>query len=209
MTVGWHHPPLRSAALACLLGVLATAAASEPAAAASARVTFVGDSVAASIEYAPGARRVLRNGLRVTLDLRVCRRLVARSCSFQGATPPTALEAVRRRGRSLGDVLVVDVGYNEPARGYGQGIDHVMRAALAQGARAVVWVTLRETRPLYHATNVAIKAAAKRWPQLVVADWNAHSRGRPWFGKDGLHLTPTGASELAAFVRGHVLRAGV
>ena len=207
MTSGWHYRAVRAAAFVCLLGVLTTAAAAEPAAAASARVTFVGDSVAASIEYVPGARRVLRDGLRVTLDLRVCRRLVAKSCSFKGATPPTALEAVRGRGRSLGDVLVVDVGYNEPARGYGQGIDHVMRAALAQGAKAVVWVMLRETRPLYRETNVAIKTAASRWPQLVVADWNAYSRGRPWFGTDGLHLTPTGASELAAFVRGHVLRA--
>lgn len=198
---------MRILVLAFVLGVACILVASGAGAASSARVTFVGDSVAASIEYVPGARRVLAKGLRVTYDLRVCRRLVARSCSFQGATPPSALEAVRGRGRSLGDVLVVDVGYNEAARGYGLGIDHLMRAALAQGAKAVVWVTLRETRPLYHATNVAIKAAAKRWHQLVVADWNAYSRGRPWFGRDRLHLTPTGASALAAFVRSHVIRA--
>ena len=32
-----------------------------------------------------------------------------------------------------------------------------MRAALAQGAVGVVWVTLRETRHIYHWTNVAIQ----------------------------------------------------
>jgi hypothetical protein len=197
----------RALVFACLLGVGCTAVGSGAAATSkAAKVTFVGDSVPASIEYVPDARRALRTGLRVTLDLRVCRRLVAASCSFQGSTPSTALEAVRGQGRSLGDVLVVDVGYNESAKGYAQGIDRVMRAALAQGAKGVVWVTLRETRPIYHATNVAIKAAAKRWPQLVVADWNAYARGRPWFGSDGLHLTDSGASALAAFVRRHVLQ---
>ena len=63
-------------------------------------------------------------------------------------------------------MLVVKVGYNESARGYRQGIDRVMRAALAEGAKAVVWVTLRETNDSYHETNVVIRTAAKRWPQL-------------------------------------------
>ena len=81
------------------------------------------------------------------------------------------------------------------------------RVALGQGARGVVWVTLRETRGIYHATNVAIRAAARRWPQLVVADWNAYSSGRLWFGDDGLHLTNAGASGLAAFLRPFVLKA--
>jgi hypothetical protein len=170
------------------------------------KVTFVGDSVSASLEYVPGARRLFGKGLRVTFDLRVCRRLVAPSCAYQGTTPSPALDAIRGYGHSLGEVLVVNVGYNESARGYREGIDRVMRAALAQGAKGIVWVTLRESRSIYHASNVAIRAAAKRWPQLVVADWNAYSRGRPWFGRDGLHLTTSGATALAAFVRRHVMR---
>jgi len=171
------------------------------------RVTFVGDSVPASISYAPLAQAELRRGLRVRLDLRVCRRLVAPSCPYQGSTPSTALQAVQSYGRSLGAVLVVKVGYNESAQGYRQGIDQVMRAALAEGAKAVVWVTLRETTGSYHQTNVVIRTAAKRWPQLRVADWNAYSRGKPWFGHDGLHLTVTGAQGLATLVRTSVLEA--
>jgi hypothetical protein len=112
---------------------------------------------------------------------------------------------VQGYGRRLGDVLVVNVGYNEGAAGYGTGVDRVMRTALHQGAGGVVWVTLRETIPSYHATNVAIERGAKRWPQLHVADWNAYSRGKPWFIGDGLHLSPAGAKALAGFVRAHAL----
>ena len=191
-----------------LLAALAVAAGATAArAAAPTHVTFVGDSVAQSIEYVPAARRSLSRGLVLRLDLRVCRRLVLPSCSYQGSAPSTVLEAVQSYGRGLGSVLVVYVGYNEGPTGYGAGIDRVLRAALAQGATGVVWVTLRETRDLYRRTNVAIRRAAKRWPELQVADWNAFSAGKPWFGDDGLHLTPTGAGALAGFLRPFVLRA--
>ena len=53
-------------------------------------------------------------------------------------------------------------------------------------------ITLRETLPTYHETNLAIRAASRRWPALVVADWNANSRGKPWFAADGLHLNQSG-----------------
>ena len=173
-------------------------------------MTFVGDSVSASISYVPAAQRELDRGLSVRLDLKVCRRLVQPSCTFQGSKPTTTLEAVRLYGHSLGRVLIVKVGYNEGSQGYGSGIDSVMRAALADGAAGVVWVTLREKtrfRGIYHATNLEIRKASKRWPQLLVADWNAYSTGRPWFGSDGLHLTAAGATQLAAFVRPYVFRA--
>ena len=192
-------------ALVTAAGALTTAAADG--AKGHVHVTFVGDSVPASIEYVPSAQRLLRRGLDVRLDLKVCRRLVQPSCSFNGSTPATALQAVQGYGRSLGDVLVVKVGYNESVEGYRAGIDRVMRAALAQGAHGVVWVTLREQRDIYHPTNVAIKTAAKRWPQLEVADWNAYSAGKPWFKGDGLHMGTTGATALAAFLRPYIVRA--
>src|SRR6476659_5243881 len=97
------------------------------------RVTFVGDSVPASIMYSPRAKSILARGLSTRLDLRVCRRLATASCSYQGAAPTSALQSVQSLGRALGDVLIVDVGYNESATGYREGIDRVMRAARAQG----------------------------------------------------------------------------
>jgi hypothetical protein len=193
-------------AFACAVGASAAAAA-HTGKQAPVRATFVGDSVSASILYTTTAQKQLAKGVKVRLDLKVCRRLVQPSCPYQGSTPSTALQAVRSYGRSLGNVLIVKVGYNESSSGYGKGIDQVMRAALAEGARGVVWVTLRESRDIYRSTNVAIRQAAKRWPQLVVADWNAYSAGKPWFGSDGLHLTAAGADGLATFLRQYVIRA--
>jgi hypothetical protein len=195
------------AAVISSLAALLLAGAAAAGGSAPIEATFVGDSVPASISYVPQARAELRRGLDVRLDLRVCRRLVAPSCSYQGSTPTTALQAVRSYGRSLGEVLIVKVGYNESAQGYRQGIDQVMRAAIRQGVTGVVWVTLREARDTYRWTNIAIRTAAKRWPQLVVADWDRYSRGKPWFGPDGLHLTATGATALAAFLRPYIFRA--
>jgi hypothetical protein len=200
------------AVLAACLAVAAVAAAilagtSAAATRAPVRVTFVGDSVPASIMYSPRAKSILARGLATRLDLRVCRRLATASCSYQGSAPTSALQSVQSLGRSLGDVLIVDVGYNESASGYREGIDRVMRAARAQGATGVVWVLLRETRDIYRQTNAVIRAAQKRWPQLLVADWNAYSRGKPWFSSDGLHMSVTGADALAAFLRPYALRA--
>jgi len=207
-----YPPPVRLTPLAivlplaCVIG-LSVAAAAPATKKAPLHATFVGDSVSASITYSPAAQSQLARGLAVRLDLKVCRRLVQESCPYQGSTPSTALQAVQSYHHSLGNVLIVKVGYNEGASGYGQGIDRVVRAALADGATGVVWVTLRETTAGYHQTNVAIRKATRRWPQLVVADWNAFSAGKPWFGADGLHLTVRGATALATFLRPYVFRA--
>ena len=131
---------------------------------------------------------MLTRSFDTTFDLAVCRRLVTAGCAFQGRTPTNALEAVRARGRSLGDILVVHVGYNEGSVGYARGMRRIIRAAQAQGARGVVWVTLREADPVYRPTNGAIRREARRWRSVEVADWEALSRGRPWFREDGLHL---------------------
>ena len=207
MSTTFHRRTFCSAAAIAALVVATFAGSGSAGSDSRVRATFVGDSVAASIGYTPQAQTVLARGLRVRLDLRVCRRLVTVGCPYQGSVPTNALQAVKSVGRSLGDVLIVYVGYNESAAGYGRGIDRVMRAALRQGATGVVWVTLREERDIYRETNVAIRTAAKRWPQLQVADWNAFSDGKPWFGSDGLHMSATGAQALARFLRPYALRA--
>ena len=196
-------------ALACVFALVIVAMFGSVASGASSpmQVTFVGDSVPASIEYVPSAQRILERGLAVRLDLEVCRRLVQQGCVYMGSTPSTALQAVQSYRRSLGQVLVVNVGYNESEYGYGAGIDRVMRAALAQGAKGVVWVTLREQIDIYRGTNIVIRRAAKRWPQMQLADWQIYSAGKPWFRGDGLHMKPTGANAFAAFVRSYIFRA--
>jgi hypothetical protein len=198
----------RTATVVVWVAALALLASSSGTAAPGARpdVTFVGDSISASLDYVPSARRVLTRPFHTRFDLAVCRRLVTEGCSFQGKVPTTALEAVRARGRSLGDVLVVHVGYNEGSSGYRQGMRRIIRAARAQGASGAVWVTLREANPIYQPTNAAIRREAKRWRGVEIADWAAVSRGKPWFREDGLHLNVAGANALARLVRQHAAR---
>jgi hypothetical protein len=199
---------VRRAAVVLLAAVVLALLASGPAAAAKTggpRVTFIGDSVAASLLFVPDAKRALGRGLDLRLDLAVCRRLVQPSCTYQGETPATALEVVQRTGRSLGDVAVVMVGYNDSASQYRSGLDRVMRALRKARVGDVVWVTLGETRENYGLINGVIRKAPSRWRELTIADWASLSRGKSWFAGDGLHLEPDGAMALARMIRGKVL----
>jgi hypothetical protein len=205
------HPRLRSArrpgaVLAALAAVALALVASSPAPAgqsAKPRVTVIGDSIMASFEYVPSARRALARGLDLRSDNAVCRRLVAASCAFQGTTPSTALQVITANGRGLGRVVVINVGYNDWVAVY--DVDRVMRALKQIGVRTAIWVTLREASAnasLYAQSNARIRNAARRWRKsLVVADWNAYSHGKPWFREDGLHLTVSGAMGLTRLLR--------
>jgi len=199
---------MRRAAAALLAVTVLALVASSVAAAAPARgtrVTFIGDSVAASLTFVPQARRALGRGLDLRLDLKVCRRLVQPSCTYRGVTPATALQVIRRKGRALGDVAVVMVGYNDYASQYRRGLDRVMRALRKARVDDVIWVTLGETRENYRLINGVIRKAERRWRELTIADWARLSRGKPWFAGDGLHLEPDGAMALARLIRGKVL----
>ena len=196
------------AAAAAVVLALSVHASAQPAA--KTRVTVIGDSVTASFNYVAAARRYLGKGLDLHSDAVVCRRLVATSCPFQGFTPSTALDVVTVEGHRLGPVVVINVGYNDWVAVY--DVDRVMHALKAAGVHTVVWVTLKEVgsyASIYAQTNARIRSADRRWRNsMVVADWNAYSRGKPWFGEDGLHLSVTGAMRLARFLRPLVL-AGV
>jgi len=192
-------------ALGIVAAVVLVAAVSASASSSSKpRVTVIGDSITASLDYVPAARHYFGKGFDLRADAVVCRRLVAASCPFQGSTPATALQAIGARGRSLGPVVVINVGYNDWAAVY--DVDRVMHALESAGVRTAIWVTLRQTTPNYAESNARIRKASRRWTEsLVVADWNAYSRGKPWFREDGLHLTASGAMGLARLLRPLVL----
>lgn len=201
---GWRRAAACAAAAVVATCLGSGAAPASPAA--KPRVTVIGDSIMASFDYVPAARRTLGRGLDLRSDTAVCRRLVAASCPFQGSTPATALDVVQAAGRGLGEVVVVNVGYNDWPAVY--DVHRVMRALRAAGVRRVVWVTLRESgayASLYARTNAKLRAEDRGGSDVVVADWNAYSRGRPWFRPDGLHLTSAGALALARLLRPLVL----
>jgi hypothetical protein len=193
-----------------LLAVALAALALGPAAgsASAYKVTFIGDSKAAMIEYSPRAQRILASGYTMQRDLKVCRRLVDRSCVYQNVRPRTALQAVNYYGNGLGRVLVIDVGYNDHSATYRGQLNQVMNAALDHGVRGVVWVNLKAVRTDYKKINRIINRAPNRWPQLYVANWNKYSRGHPnWFSpqiNDGIHLTTRGAVKLVRLVRRYI-----
>jgi len=193
----------RASILAALAVVLVTAASAPASPSVKTRVTVVGDSITGSFTYVPAATRLLGRGLDLRTDTAVCRRLVAASCAFQGSTPATVLQVIVAQGRALGPVVVINVGYNDWAAVYDVG--RVMKALRSMGVERVVWVTLREASSnasLYAQSNARIRSAARKWKRmLVVADWNAYSRGKPWFREDGLHLTVSGAMGLARLLR--------
>jgi hypothetical protein len=198
--------------LATLLAAL-VAAGPAVSSAHAVKLTFIGDSKAAMIEYSPPAKRLLAKGHTVRRDLKVCRRLVAQSCEYQGVRPLTALQATRKYGTRLGTVLVIDVGYNDSSATYRKQLDQVMLAARNRGVRGVVWVNLRAVpaHPDYKAINAIIMSAQKRWKMLYVANWNVYSRNKPasWFQdpSEGIHLRPAGAVGLVRLLRQWIPRA--
>jgi hypothetical protein len=196
-----------------LVAVLAALAALGPAAgsADAVRFTFIGDSKAAGIEFSRKAKRLLSRGHDVRRDLKVCRRLVAQSCVYEGVRPLTALEAIQHYGTSLGRVVVIDVGYNDSSSTYRNQMNRVMRAALSRGVEGVVWVNLKAVRPDYRRINSIIMRARQRFPRLYVANWNKHQQGHPgWFASwdaERIHLTSAGAVGLVRLVRRYVPQA--
>lgn len=205
-------PGRRTLLLATVLGALV---ALGPAAgsAGAVRLTFIGDSKAAGIEYSPQAKRLLARGHIVRRDLKVCRRLVAPSCTYTppggpSVTPLTALQAVRRYGTALGRVLVIDVGYNDSSATYRHQMTRVIQAARARGVQGIVWVNLKATRADYGRINAIIAQTARQRPIVHVANWNAYSRDRTsWFqprDDEKIHLTSAGAVGLVRLVRRHI-----
>ena len=194
-----------------LVAVSGTSAAPTGAAARQAepRVTFFGDSVAGSLAYVPQAREILGDGLDLRLELAPCRRVASLSCPYMGTRPPSVLDVVQASAPAdLGDIAVVDVGYNETSLYYGSAMATVVQALSARGVDHVVWVELRKQTANYREIDDTIEAQARRFPQVQVADWDAASKGHDdWFNDDGLHLKAAGAVGMALFVRPFIFAA--
>jgi hypothetical protein len=189
---------------AALLG----AASALPATSAAPRVTIFGDSAADVLDYVADAKQYLGQGLDVNWELRVCRRLVQLSCPYQGVRPPTVLDVVQASAKgALGSIAVVDVGYNDYVDQYQSDMDTVIKALIGNGVEHIIWTTMHEVRDDYRNINATIQAEAAKWPQVVIADWNADSQGQDWFNSDGIHLNSAGAWGLARLLRPLILSA--
>jgi hypothetical protein len=193
-----------AAAAASLVGLQAGDAATS----APPRITIFGDSVPDSLEYTRDARALLSQGLDVRFEVTSCRRLASEGCPYQGRRPESVLDIIQFSPLvTLGKVVVVDVGYNEPAVNYEAGMSQVAIALVKLGVEHVLWVTMREQTDNYRQINDVIRTQARRWPQVQIIDWDAASRGQDWFQPDGLHLNGDGAMGLAKLLRANILAA--
>jgi hypothetical protein len=153
------------------------------------RIAMYGDSVML------GARAQLLAqfaGMPVTVDAQEDRSLLG------------AIDTFRRAPDALGDVVVLDLGYNDsedPAVFRGR-IDAAMTALAA--VDRVIWLNQHEFRPGRAGMNQELAAAAGRYPNLDVVDWNAEVGAHPEdLYADSIHLTPAGQVAMAALVRQH------
>ena len=178
----------------------------QPAAAAGPPVFLVGDSVMQVFRFSygkPGLAEV-EKGYTVDLDAYQCRRFITLGCR----PGPSALEVMRDPIHNpLPPVMVMHVGHNEKDD-YPHKIDVIMQEARDRGVKAVVWMTYHNSirATAYPGNNAAVKDAANRWPEMKVADWDAHAQGHAsWFStEDGLHLTPEGAIEYGKFIKNSI-----
>ncbi len=115
-----------------------------------------------------------------------------------------AITLLQNAGPALGDVVVLDLGYNDAAdptvfRGR---IDGAM-AALT-GVKRVLWLNQHDWGPGRAGMNAELTAAAARYPNLEIIDWNAEVTAHPdEVYADAIHLTPSGQQAMAALVRQH------
>lgn len=185
-------------AAAAALGATAVPAASV--AAPPTRVTVIGDSIAASLEGDPDARRVLARGIDLDLQVAPCRRLAGDSCPYQGVRPPSLVALLP--SLTLGTTVVVAVGYNDFESTFAATVETTLAALSRAGVENVFWLTLRAERQSYLRMNDLLRDAAARHPELTLVDWNLYSRSHPdWFQPDGLHLGYAGAVAMATLIQ--------
>jgi hypothetical protein len=196
-------------AVAAALSVLGSAPA-RPSAAQQPRVTVIGDSVASALQYDSGAVAVLSEGVDLNLQLAPCRRLGGESCPVNGVRPPNAIDLIHSLGSSLGQTVIMAVGYNDYEDEYAGEIEDALAALKAAGVQRVLWATLRATDHSYLTMNDDIRAAAARHPEMTVVDWNLYSRSHPdWFVGDGPHLYGYGAHAMATLFHKALVQVGV
>ena len=114
------------------------------------------------------------------------------------------IEVLQARRVEIGDagVVVIQQGNNYLGneQQFRDEIDQTM--AVLAGVPKVIWLTVSEFTQSRVDVNKEILAAAERYPNIQLADWNgAWLPNRHTFAsRDGLHLTRPGARAMAALI---------
>jgi hypothetical protein len=188
-----------SLVVAVSLALSAAAAAAQ--AATLPRVTVISDSIMAAVDWNAAPTAILQQGIDLQMQVGVCRRVEGVSCPYNGGEVATLVDLVPELGSSIAQTVIVEVGYNDPADVFPPEVDDAMQVLLHAGVTRVLWVNMREAQGQYPAMNAELLAAAGRYPQLTVIDWNAYSVDHPeWFQTDGMHLLESGGEAMATLL---------
>ena len=147
-------------------------------------VTAVGDSV--MLDYEDPLKSAIPG---INVDAAVSR---------QWSDGETILQILKAGGQ-LGADVIVGLGTNGPI----SDSDFDAMMSILGGASRVVFVNVHVDRPWQDPNNFVLAEGAKRYPNVVVADWATLAAQNPqWFGADGTHLAidGPGANALASLV---------
>lgn len=150
----------------------------------AATVFVLGDSVILGAQSTVPPALV---GWSVTFDAKESRSIFAGQSLLQGPEAQAARVVV----------IHLCTNWGNPS-GFGDQLDRAL--ASIPNAQRVVLVTCTEWHPATPAANADIRAAATRYPSVVVADWAAISGTAGYTYSDGLHLKAAGAQAMADLV---------
>jgi hypothetical protein len=173
---------------------------------------FLGDSVSESIRT-EFESIVLPAYPNTVIQVATGRCLVGPSCIGQ----PDGLSIINALPlEQTPAIALIALGYNDSSMTYATEIDQVVAALTARGVQRIVFVNLSTRRQTadYGTMNALLAKAAGAYPNVTVLDWNSYSSDVAewrWFVKDdNVHLTATGQTEFALFLRSQLdaLRVG-
>ena len=176
----------------------------------NATMAYIGDSIGVGVAGTDTAPlRMVTDGTFATSSFDS---IVGRRTNYATATVSSGVQAAAALPMNL-DLVVVELGYNDPPSGFAGDIDAMMTALTARRVKRVVWVNMAENRAgpggssYYHESNAALNTARNRWANLDVALWNqasAVSEQVRWFASDGIHLTTTGNVQFSLWLRDYL-----
>jgi hypothetical protein len=113
---------------------------------------------------------------------------------------PRIINANMARG-GIGDVVVVQLGTNDgiSASELSSYMETTMQHLV--DVDRVYWINLRQFRSWVPAANAVIAAAAQKWPNLRIIDWDARATPDPSLVyADGYHLNGRGQAVMAQLI---------
>ena len=164
---------------------------------------FIGDSVSESIRT-EFESIVLPAYPSTTIQVATGRCMVGPTCLGQ----PDGLSIINAlTPEQTPAIALIALGYNDSSMSYATEIDQVVAALTARGVSRIIFVNMSTRRQTadYGTMNTTLAKAALAYPNITVLDWNTYSANADkwrWFVKDdNVHLTATGQTEFALFLR--------